>query len=147
MRNLIKKILKEQEDDFEWVDPPNEEPFHKILMRGNPRQPRLMDEIKRILFNPAVTIGDERFNRIAYWLEDHDYYPQELKLDGKTSYIEITKQRGSNNIRNGKWIVGPELSEDELYRLSQTNTQQGWNGNFWVEEFMDRFKISRTFRT
>ena len=50
MKSLIKKILKEQEDDFEWVDPPNEEPFHKILMRGNPRQPRLMDEIKRILF-------------------------------------------------------------------------------------------------
>ena len=138
MRNLIKKILKEQEDDFEWVDPPNEEPFHKILMRGQRRRPRLMDEIRTIMFNPPVQIGSQRFNKIAYWLEDHDYYPEELHLDGRTSYIEIIKQRGANNIRNGRWRIGPELSNQELYELSQT-TKNGWNYNFWEDEFITRF--------
>lgn len=131
-------IYESEENDFEWVDPPNEEPFHKILMRGQRRRPRLMDEVRTIMFNPPVEIGSQRFNKIAYWLEDHDYYPEELKLEGRTSYIEIIRQKWSSNIRNGRWRIGPELSNQELYELSQT-TKNGWNYNFWEDEFIARF--------
>lgn len=151
MKSLIKKILKEQrgeseDNELSWVDPLIDEPFHKVLMRGERRRPRLMEEIKTIMFNPPVEIGSQRFNKIAYWLEDHDYYPEDLKLEGRTSYIEIIKQKGgsflshypSNNIRNGRWRLGPELSTQELYELSQT-TKNGWNYNFWEDEFIARF--------
>jgi len=131
-------INESEENEFDWVEEPSNEPFHNILMRNERRRPRLMDEIRTIMFNPPVEIGSRRFNNIAYWLEDHDYYPEELKLEGRTSYIEIIKQKGTNNIRNGRWKIGPELSNQELYELSQT-TKNGWNYNFWEDEFMARF--------
>lgn len=135
-RNDFPGLYEQKEDDFEWVDGLSDEPFHKILMRDNDREPMLMDEIDRIMFNPPVSTEDKRFLDIAYWLEDRDYYPETLEIGKKTSYIEITKQK---YLGNGLWRLGPELSEQELYQLSQTPRRGTWNGNFWAEQFVKRF--------
>ena len=132
-------INESEEDEFEWVDKTSDEPFHHVLMRDNNREPMLMDEIDRIMFNPAVSTEDKRFLKIAYWLEDNDYYPEKIDLGIKTSYIEMVKQRHQR--QSGKWKIGPELSDEELYQLSQTPRRGTWNGNFWSEQFMKRFKI------
>jgi len=127
--------LFESEEDFGWVGDINTEPFHYQLMRDNPRKPVRLEDVKYIMFNPPVEVGDRRFNKIAYFLEDNDYYPDTLESFGKkTSYIEITKWiKHTINVRqNGRWNIGPELSEQELYNFSQTEN----NGKYWAEEFI-----------
>ena len=137
--NKFIHVNESEEDEFEWVDKPSDEPFHYILMRDNDREPMLMDEIDRIMFNPAVSTEDKRFLDIAYWLEDNDYYPETIDMGIKTSYIELTRQKYNGN--NGRWKIGPELNEKELYELSQTPRRGTWNGNFWAEQFTKRFNI------
>jgi len=127
--------LFESEEDFGWVENLDTEPFHHQLMRDNPRKPVRLEDVKYIMFNPPVEVGDRRFNKIAYFLEDNDYYPDTLESFGKkTSYIEITKWiKHTINVRqNGRWNIGPELSEQELYNFSQTEN----NGKYWAEEFI-----------
>jgi hypothetical protein len=127
--------LNESEDDFGWAENLVTEPFHYQLMRDNPRKPVRLEDVKYIMFNPPVEVGDKRFNKIAYFLEDNDYYPDTLESFGKkTSYIEITKwiKRTINVRQNGRWNIGPELSEQELYNFSQTEN----NGKYWAEEFI-----------
>ena len=139
MRDIIKKILKESEEDFNWVEGTSNEPFHLTLMSDNDREPMLMDEIDTIMFNPPVSTDDKRFLEIAYWLEDNDYYPDTITSGVKTSYIELTKQKHQR--QSGKWKLGPELSDEELYQFSQTpkRGEGRWNGNFWAEQFYNRF--------
>ena len=132
--NIFDK-LNESEDDFGWAENLVTEPFHYQLMRDNPRKPVRLEDVKYIMFNPPVEVGDKRFNKIAYFLEDNDYYPDTLESFGKkTSYIEITKwiKRTINVRQNGRWNIGPELSEQELYNFSQTEN----NGKYWAEEFI-----------
>lgn len=139
----IPRLTESEEDNFEWVDElPEEEPFHKILIQNDERDFGLkFSGVDRILFNPSVEIGSRYFNDVVYWLEDRDYYPDTLQLDGETSYIEIVKRRHAKGIRNGKFKVGPVLSDQELYKLSQENTRPNWNGNIWYEQFMKEFKV------
>lgn len=139
----IPRLTESEEDNFEWVDKlPEEEPFHKILIQNDERDFGLkFSGVDRILFNPSVEIGSRYFNDVVYWLEDRDYYPDTLQLDGETSYIEIVKRRHAKGIRNGKFKVGPVLSDQELYKLSQENTRPNWNGNIWYEQFMKEFKV------
>jgi hypothetical protein len=135
-------INESEEDDFEWVEKTSDEPFHNVLMRDNDREPMLMDEIHTIMFNPPVSTEDKRFLKIAYWLEDNDYYPETLSMGDRTSYIKMTRQKDGRN--NGRWRIGSELSDEELYSLSQSTKKYShgdWNGNFWSEQFMKRFKI------
>jgi hypothetical protein len=130
--------LTESEDDFGWAENLVTEPFHLQLIRDNPRKPVRLEDVRYIMFNPSVEVGDKRFNKIAYFLEDNDYYPETLEYFGKkTSYIEITKwiKRTINVRQNGRWNIGPELSEQELYNFSQTEN----NGKYWAEESSFRF--------
>ena len=109
-------------------------------MGKTPREPMLLDEVHTIMFNPPVSINSEKFRKVAYWLEDLDYYPEHLKWEGYTSYIEITRNKHGHE--NGRYEVGPELSQEELYKLSQSTKKYShgdWNGNFWYEEFANRF--------
>lgn len=127
--------MNESEDDFGWAENLVTEPFHLQLIRDNPRKPVRLEDVRYIMFNPSVEVGDKRFNKIAYFLEDNDYYPETLEYFGKkTSYIEITKwiKRTINVRQNGRWNIGPELSEQELYNFSQTEN----NGKYWAEEFI-----------
>lgn len=136
--------LFESEENYEWLEDLSSEPFQNVLIKNqqllqlkntklNPRIPHLSDDIDIIMFNPPVAVGDKRFNKIAYWLEDEDYYPSTLEEFGlKTSYIEITRHKDDR--QNGRWKIGPELNEQELYNLSQTPKHPDWNGNFWEEE-------------
>jgi len=131
--------LFESEENYNWLDYLlpylGSEPFQNVLIKNNPRIPHLSDDIDIILFNPPVAVGDNRFNKIAYWLEDEDYYPSTLEEFGlKTSYIEITRHKDDR--QNGRWKIGPELNEQELYNLSQTPKHPDWNGNFWEEEVL-----------
>lgn len=141
-QSLLPKQVNESEDDFGWVDELSDEPFHKILIQNDERDFGLsFSGVDRILFNPPVEIGSREFNNVVYWLEDRDYYPNTLELNGETSYIEITKRKHANGIRNGRFRVGPVLSDQELYNLSQENTRPNWNGNIWYEQFMKEFKV------
>jgi hypothetical protein len=132
--------LFESEEDYEWLEDLGSEPFQNVLIKNNPRIPHLSDDIDIIMFNPPVAVGDKRFNKIAYWLEDEDYYPETLEeYNIKTSYIEITRHKDDR--QNGRWKIGPELNEQELYNLSQTPKHESiihpnWNGNFWEEEVL-----------
>lgn len=133
--------LNESEDDFSWVDNLGDEPFHNILLQNDDRDFELkFTKVDRILFNPPVQIGSRHFNDVAFWLEDRDYYPENLDYDRHTSYIEITKRKHADKIRNGRYKVGPVLSDKELYNLSQQNTKPNWNGNIWYEQFIKWFK-------
>ena len=128
-------IKEESEENYEWLEDLGSEPFQNVLIKNNPRIPHLSDDIDIIMFNPPVAIGDKRFNKIAYWLEDEDYYPEILEeYNIKTSYIEITRHKDDR--QNGRWKIGPELNEQELYNLSQTPKHPNWNGNFWEEEVL-----------
>jgi len=141
VNNFKNELNESEENEFDWVDDTSNEPFHHILMRDKDRKPLLMDEIHTIMFNPPVTTEDKRFLDIAYWLEDHDYYPERIEFGKKTSYIEMVKQRDDRG--SGRWKIGPELSDEELYKFSQTpkRGEGKWNGNFWAEQFMKRFNI------
>lgn len=127
--------LTESEENYEWLEDLGSETFQNVLIKNNPRIPHLSDDIDIIMFNPSVAVGDKRFNKIAYWLEDEDYYPEILEeYNIKTSYIEITRHKDDR--QNGRWKIGPELNEQELYNLSQTPKHPNWNGNFWEEEVL-----------
>ena len=126
---------EESEENYEWLEDLGSETFQNVLIKNNPRIPHLSDDIDIIMFNPPVAIGDKRFNKIAYWLEDEDYYPEILEeYNIKTSYIEITRHKDDR--QNGRWKIGPELNEQELYNLSQTPKHPNWNCNFWEEEVL-----------
>lgn len=126
---------EESEENYEWLEDLGSEPFQNVLIKNNPRIPHLSDDIDIIMFNPPVAVGDKRFNKIAYWLEDEDYYPETLEVYNiKTSYIKITRHKDDRY--NGRWKIGPQLTEQELYNLSQTPKHPNWNGNFWEEEVL-----------
>lgn len=125
--------LFESEEDFGWVDNLDTEPFHHQLMRDNLEKrgghPVDVRDVRYIMFNPTVEVGDKKFNKVAYFLEDNDYYPESLEPFGKkTSYIKITRFKDER--QNGRWDIGPELSEQELYNFSQTKKD-----SYWAEEF------------
>lgn len=125
--------LFESEEDFGWVENLDTEPFHHQLMRDNLEKrdghPVDVRDVRYIMFNPAVEVGDKRFNKVAYFLEDNDYYPESLEPFGKkTSYIKITRFKDER--QNGRWDIGPEISEQELYNFSQTKKD-----SYWAEEF------------
>jgi len=156
MRNIIKKILKEE---FDWVNELSDEPFHKILIQNDERDFGLkFTNVDRILFNPPVQIGSREFNDVAFWLEDREFYPENLDFNRSTSYIEIVKfgnlfgkppreswDNGHFYDKEdfGRYRVGPVLSDQELYKLSQENSRPNWNGNIWYEQFMREFRRSK----
>jgi hypothetical protein len=140
MGDVFDQLKESEENEFDWVEGPSNEPFHHILMGKTPREPMLLDEVHTIMFNPPVSINGGKFKKVAYWLEDLDYFPDILRWEGYTSYIEIT--RNKHGSENGRYVVGPELSQEELYNLSQSTKKYShgnWNGNFWYEEFANRF--------
>ena len=139
-------INESEEDDLEWTKNLETEPFHHQLIKSKPEVVDIHD-VKYIMFNPPVEVGDKRFNKVAYFLEDNEYYPETLESFGKkTSYIEITRHKKTRWINNnpsytpfghivenenGRWDIGPELSEQELYNFSQTG-----DGKLWAEQFI-----------
>jgi hypothetical protein len=128
------KLFESEEDDFGWAKDLVTEPFHHQLMKDNLEKrgghPVDVKDVRYIMFNPAVEVGDKRFNKVAYFLEDNDYYPESLEPFGKkTSYIKITRFKDER--QNGRWDIGPELSEQELYNFSQTKKD-----GYWAEEFI-----------
>ncbi len=139
-------LTESEEDSLEWTKDLHTEPFHLQLIRDKPSGVIDIVDTEYIMFNPPVEVGDKRFNKIAYFLEDNDYQPQTLEPFGKkTSYIKIIKHKRylTHNEREttrpheaewfeyGRWNIGPELSEQELYNFfSQTK-----NGKYWAEEF------------
>jgi len=134
------KLFESEENDFSWVDELPDEPMHHILMGKYPREPMLIDEVHTIMFNPPAKINGEKFRKVAYWLEDLNYYPEDMIMEGYTSYVKIT--RNKHGYENGRYVVGPELNQQELYNLSQSTKKYShgdWNGNFWYEEFANRF--------
>lgn len=128
------KLFESEEDDFGWAKDLVTEPFHHQLMRDNLEKrgghPVDIRDVRYIMFNPAVEVGDKRFNKVAYFLEDNDCYPESLEPFGKkTSYIKMTRFKDER--QNGRWDIGPELSEQELYNFSQTKKD-----GYWAEEFI-----------
>ena len=129
-------LTESEEDSLEWAKDLHTEPFHLQLMRDNLEKrgghPVDVIDVRYIMFNPAVAVGDKRFNKIAYFLEDNNYYPETLEPFGKeTSYIKMTKLKVDQMVTL-RWDIGPELSEQELYNFSQTNPV----GKYWSEEFI-----------
>lgn len=131
--------LNESEEELNWVGDLDKEPFHYQLIKqdkfNRKGHPPDIEDVRYIMFNPAVEVGDKRFNKIAYFLEDNDYYPESLEPFGKkTSYIKITRFRDMR--QNGRWDIGPELSEQELYNFSQENFPHHGISKYWAEEFI-----------
>ena len=128
------KLFESEGDEFGWAEDLVTEPFHHQLMRDNLEKrgdhPVDVRDVRYIMFNPAVEVGDKRFNKVAYFLEDNDYYPESLEPFGKkTSYIKMTRFKDER--QNGRWNIGPELSEQELYNFSQIKKE-----SYWAEEFI-----------
>lgn len=136
----IKKIIKEELDDFDWI---RQHSFHLDLMGQNPKEINSLYEVKKILFNPAVITSNQKFKNVAYYLEDMDYMPRNLIFDEQLSYIEITKHPlvkfggrtdGDLLLKNGEYFVGTSVGDDELIKMNEEE------GSFWYEEFM-KFKL------
>jgi hypothetical protein len=125
----IKKIIKEELDDsMDWI---KQHSFHLDLMSQNPRKIEDLHQVKKILFNPAVTTYNKKFKDVAYYLEDMNYMPENLVWD-YLSYIEITEHNDyPRHIKRGKFFVGPQVSDEDLLEMIKEE------GSFWYEEFMD----------
>lgn len=132
MKNLKRLIREEIDDSMDWI---KQQGFHLDLMSQNKRKIESLSEVKKILFNPAVMTSNQKFKDVAYYLEDMDYMPENLVFDQYLSYIEIKKQPQGKGlfIKNGKYFVGPSVSDDELIKISEEE------GSFWYEEFIGTF--------
>ena len=132
MENLKKLIREEIDDSMDWI---KQHSFHLDLISQNNRKINSLSEVKKILFNPAVMTSNQKFKNVAYYLEDMDYMPENLIFDQYLSYIEIKKQPLGKGlfIENGKYFVGPSVSDDELIKISEEE------GSFWYEEFIGTF--------
>ena len=132
MKNLKKLIREEIDDSMDWI---RQHDFHLDLISQNNRKINSLSEVKKILFNPAVMTSNQKFKDVAYYLEDMDYMPENLVFNEYLSYIEIKKQPLGKGlfIKNGKYFVGPSVSDDELIKMSEEE------GSFWYEEFIGTF--------
>ena len=132
MKNLKRLIREEIDDSMDWI---KQQGFHLDLMSQNKRKIESLSEVKKILFNPPVMTSNQKFKDVAYYLEDMDYMPENLVFDQYLSYIEIKKQPLGKGlfIKNGKYFVGPSVSDDELIKISEEE------GSFWYEEFIGTF--------
>ena len=132
MKNLKKLIREEIDDSMDWI---RQHDFHLDLISQNNRKINSLSEVKKILFNPAVMTSNQKFKDVAYYLEDRDYMPENLVFEKYLSYIEIKKQPLGKGlfIKNGKYFVGPSMSDDELIKMSEEE------GSFWYEEFIGTF--------
>lgn len=140
MDKFLRKIIKEEIDDsLDWI---KQHDFHLDLMSQNKRYIKSLREVKKILFNPTVQTSNEKFKNVAYYLEDRDYMPENLVFERYLSYIKIKKQPEGTGlfVKNGKYFVGPTVSDDELIEMSKEE------GCFWYEEFMDKFMPSRLYK-
>lgn len=132
MKNLKRLIREEIDDSMDWI---KQQGFHLDLMSQNKRKIESLSEVKKILFNPPVMTSNQKFKDVAYYLEDMDYMPENLVFDQYLSYIEIKKKPLGKGlfIKNGKYFVGPSVSDDELIKISEEE------GSFWYEEFIGTF--------
>ena len=132
MKNLKKLIREEIDDSMDWI---RQHDFHLDLISQNNRKINSLSEVKKILFNPAVITSNQKFKDVAYYLEDRDYMPENLVFDQYLSYIEIKKQPQGKGlfIKNGKYFVGPSLTNEELIKMSEEE------GSLWYEEFIGTF--------
>lgn len=132
MKNLKKLIREEIDDSMDWI---RQHDFHLDLISQNNRKINSLSEVKKILFNPAVMTSNQKFKDVAYYLEDRDYMPENLVFNEYLSYIEIKKQPLGKGlfIKNGKYFVGPSVSDDELIKMSEEE------GYLWYEEFIGTF--------
>ena len=132
MKNLKKLIREEIDDSMDWI---RQHYFHLDLISQNNRKINSLSEVKKILFNPAVMTSNKKFKDVAYYLEDRDYMPENLVFNEYLSYIEIKKQPLGKGlfIKNGKYFVGPSVSDDELIKISEEE------GYLWYEEFIGTF--------
>jgi len=132
MKNLKKLIREEIDDSMDWI---RQHDFHLDLISQNNRKINSLSEVKKILFNPAVMTSNQKFKDVVYYLEDMYYMPENLVFDQYLSYIEIKKQPLGKGlfIKNGKYFVGPSVSDDELIKMSEEE------GSFWYEEFIGTF--------
>jgi len=145
MKNLKRLIREEIDDSMDWI---KQHAFHLDLMSQNKRKIESLSEVKKILFNPAVMTSNQKFKDVAYYLEDRNYMPKNLVFDQYLSYIEITEhieiprrlKRTTHDMHlirsgmyNGKYFVGPSVSDDELIEMSKED------GSFWYEEFIGTF--------
>ena len=132
MKNLKKLIREEIDDSMDWI---RQHDFHLDLISQNNRKINSLSEVKKILFNQAVITSNQKFKDVAYYLEDMDYMPENLVFNEYLSYIEIKKQPLGKGlfIKNGKYFVGPSVSDDELIKISEEE------GYLWYEEFIGTF--------
>jgi hypothetical protein len=150
MDKFLRKIIKEELDDsMDWI---KQHAFHLDLMSQNKKKIESLSEVKKILFNPAVQTSvsrginnsenSEKFKTVAYYLEDMNYMPENLVFDEYLSYIEIKRHPQGKGffIKNGRYFVGPTVSDDELIEMSKEV------GSFWFEEFVGSFLPNRLYR-
>jgi hypothetical protein len=139
MKNLKRLIREEIDDSMDWI---RQHDFHLDLMSQNKRKIESLSEVKKILFNPAVQTSSEKFKTVAYYLEDMNYMPENLIFDEYLSYIEIKRHPQGKGlfIKNGKYFVGPTVSDDTLIEMSKEV------GSFWFEEFVTSFLPNRLYR-
>jgi hypothetical protein len=139
MKNLKRLIREEIDDSMDWI---RQHDFHLDLMSQNKRNIESLSEVKKILFNPAVQTSSEKFKTVAYYLEDMNYMPENLIFDEYLSYIEIKRHPQGKGlfIKNGKYFVGPTVSDDTLIEMSKEV------GSFWFEEFVTSFLPNKSYR-
>ena len=139
MKNLKRLIREEIDDSMDWI---RQHDFHLDLMSQNKRKIESLSEVKKILFNPAVQTSSEKFKTVAYYLEDMNYMPENLIFGEYLSYIEIKRHPQGKGlfIKNGKYFVGPTVSDDTLIEMSKEV------GSFWFEEFVTRFLPNKSYR-
>jgi hypothetical protein len=68
--------------------------------------------------------------------------PENLVFDEYLSYIEIKRHPQGKGlfIKNGRYFVGPTISDDRLIEMSKEV------GSFWFEEFVGSFLPNRLYR-
>jgi hypothetical protein len=139
MKNLKRLIREEIDDSMDWI---RQHDFHLDLMSQNKRKIESLSEVKKILFNPVVQTSSEKFKTVAYYLEDMNYMPENLIFDEYLSYIEIKRHPQGKGlfIKNGKYFVGPTVSDDTLIEMSKEV------GSFWFEEFVTSFLPNKSYR-
>jgi hypothetical protein len=139
MKNLKRLIREEVDDSMDWI---KQHAFHLDLMSQNKRNIESLSEVKKILFNPAVQTSSKKFKTVAYYLEDMNYMPENLVFNEYLSYIEIKRHPQGKGlfIKNGRYFVGPTVSDDTIIEMSKED------GNVWFEEFVGSFLPNKLYR-